>query len=194
MPAEVISLNAPRKTRVLNTPYEFLPAFEIQLAALLCCRPQFFGRIGVYIDPKLLSLPATKRAIMAAQDIERVTGRGPSAYMHVMQYLRRQMREGKCTLEELYEVNDMFHLVMEQGIMREDDVASEVIPLLKRRMQFDALTSATSSFVSGSGLQQACEKLGKALRVGDVDASGGAILSAENRALFNQARDRKSVV
>lgn len=158
--------------------YGLDPAFERAAVTLACTKPRFFGRIGHALDPDALGAPAAKLAVQAAQAIATDTGNGPASTILVVQRLRRWMSEGRCTLEAIEEVGDLFDLAEDAGLPGEDAVVAELTPVLQRRMQHDAVRAALDDFGHHGDMQRVAELVVRAARLGQADSSVGVRLGA----------------
>lgn len=152
--------------------YGFSIQFEKALAVLCCSRPKFWGRIGTTLDPDALKDEASKLAITAVKAIAVDLGRGPSSSLIVVQRLRRWMDDGKVTLEQIRLVGELLE-DMEDNLPPEDEVISEVTPVLKRRAQQQAVRMAIKESARGDDLSEVAAAIERADRIGVVDTSQG---------------------
>lgn len=167
------------------------PLFERQVIYLCCTRPRFYGRIGFAIDPESLGSPIMKRALLAVRMIARDLGRGPESYAHVAQRLQRQRVEGKMMLEEIHEViNDLGEIEDAGQIPSEDAVVGELAPLLRRRLQAQAVILATQEYAKRGNFSKVMETIVRAATLGDADASVGTRFGAGAASEFAKTVER----
>lgn len=158
------------------SPYNFAPSFEAKLVTMMCVRPKLFARFSE-LDPAGLGREEARRALEAARAIEKDVGRGPDDVSLVLQRLRRWMNEGRVTLDEIQETADMFDAVEDAGLPAEDLVVAEAAPVLKRRIEKEALDEAMQEYgKKGGDVAKALVRLAKAQRVGEQEVSVGALL------------------
>jgi len=156
-----------------NDSYGFGLDFERTIIALCCQRPQFWGRIGKSLDVDLLRDPACRKALEALRAIANDLGRGPSDPLLVIQRMRRFRDEGKMTLEEIRAVGELLEDADDRGLPQEDEVVSEVAPILQRRAQQAAVRKAITAHGKGTDLDEIGQEMIDAGRIGEVDTSQG---------------------
>lgn len=162
-------------------PYGFQPRMERVLIFMSCSSPRFYGRIGVNLDPELLRLEESKLALRAAHQMNADTGHGPSSPILVLQRLRRWMADGKVSMEKIRLVAGLFDDAEDDPqFPTEDEVVSEIAPILQERIRDDAVNLAIESFGKRGDLQKVVELESKAARIGQVDTSVGTILGSES--------------
>ncbi len=161
-------------------PYSFDPQFEKQVATLACSRPRFWGRVGCELDPELFKGEAAKLAMRAARAIATEVGHGPGSPVLVIQRLRGWMNDGKCALEAIKKVSELFDDAEDAGLLDDDSVIAELAPMLQERMRKEAVKTAIESFGKKGDLSKAMEIENKAARIGQVDTSIGTILGPES--------------
>lgn len=193
MGATIISLNDARRSLRAQA-YAFLPDFQAVLATALCSRPTLFGRIGIHLEPSCIELVPARLAISAAKDMEHAVGMGPSNLLQALQWLRRLMDEGRCTSDEIASVNAMFDDATDRiGMLDDAAICALVVPVLKRRMQFDAATRMTAAITTRSdSFEPICDTLQKSLRVGETDLSIGFVanMTARDSVILERAARR----
>ncbi len=158
--------------------YGFAPGFERALATMVCGRPKFFGRFAMELDDECLHLAPAKLAIRVAKMIARETQRGPGAPILVIQRLNRLMGEGKVTREDIIAVAEMFDDAEDAGLPSEEQAINEVVPILKRRIEREAIEAGTIAYGRRSDLGQEMGRiLHRARKVGQENEEGiGALL------------------
>ena len=149
--------------------YNFDPAFEQQVVTLICARPRFWGRVGQELDPELFRSEPAKLAMRAARSIFDEAGHGPGSPALVIQRLRRWMADGKCSLEAIKKVAEVFDSAEDAGLLDDDEVIAELTPMLQERMRKDAVKIAIESYGKKGDLSKAVALEEKALRIGLPD-------------------------
>lgn len=156
-------------------PYLFDPAFERAVVTLCASKSRFWARIGYALDPDCMGLPASRLVLQACALIHREVGHGPTASMLVIQRLRRLMAEGKVALAQIHEAADVFDQAEDFGLPNEDDVAKELTPLIRRRMQSEAVMLSHDQYAKRGDFKIVVDLVNKASRVGEQDNSIGTI-------------------
>jgi hypothetical protein len=156
-------------------PYGFDPAFERVVAAMLCCRPKFYGLVGHELEPARMEVPSARLAVMAAQEIGAESGRGPSDPVLVLQRLRRWVADGKVTSDEVDAVLD---LIEESGHNPppELDVVMEAKPVIQRLLHEEAVRATMEAYSKRGDMGKAKELIRRAETVGVQDRSVGSKL------------------
>ena len=156
--------------------YGFTPAFEKALVFLMCSRPRFYGRVGHGVDPEALRVPAGKDAVLAAHAIAKDVGHGPESPLLVLQRLRRWQEEGRVTHEQVVAVSDLIDEVEDSAPPSEDGVATEVVPVLKRRLEHGVAQAAFDAVGKKGDMERVEAALHKAKTIGVSDVSLGTKL------------------
>ncbi len=165
--------------RVPKDHYPFRPRFEKSIAVLSSCDPRFYRRTSYAVDPELLKRPECKLAMRAIKSIEAESGKTPDDPGLVVQHLERWRHEGKVTVEEVDDVEDMFDQVLSNGTPPMEGIESELVPILRRRIQKEAARSASEEYGKGSvDLGRAAELIQKANKLGTEAASAGPVAEA----------------
>ena len=185
MAAKVISLAGRAKKA---DPYDLEERFERVVVTMACGMPGFYGRIGNLLDPECVSLEPSKWALRAAFAIYTDNTEGPESALVVLQRLKRWVREGKLTNADLAEVSDLFDAAEDAGLLSEEAAVNELAPILRRRMELDAVRHATAQFGKGEGLEEVSEMLEQASRIGVSDTSVGMCLGPESGAVAASMR------
>jgi hypothetical protein len=172
-----------------NQPYWLDPGFERAVVTLACCRPRFYGRIGHALDPSCLTLPEAKLALEAALAVGKALGRGPESCLIVLQRIRRWMDEGRSTLEEAQAVSDMFDAAEDAGLPTEEAAVQELAPLLRKRIQGDAVRAAMDDYAKGDAdFERTTKLIHRAKTLGDTDTSVGIRLGSASFAELERVR------
>jgi KaiC/GvpD/RAD55 family RecA-like ATPase len=154
--------------------YAFDPGFERAVVYYVCSRPGFFGRVGHALDVDALDDEAGKIAIQAAQAIADENGKGPSSSAIVLQRLRRWSREGRTTIDQIHAVAALLDAAEDDTLPTEDDVAGEVVPILKRRRQRLAVDQAIEEYAKRGDFSAVREAIVESERLGEVDVTPGS--------------------
>lgn len=157
-------------------PYNLDPGFERMVLTLSACSPRFYGRLGYALDAECCELPEAKLILDAVRQIARELGHGPESVLLVLQRLRRRMTEGKVTLEQVQAVAGLFDLAEDDGLQDENDVVTELTPVIRRRMEHDALITGLDNFAGRRGFENVVDLFARAKRLGQVNTSAGTRL------------------
>ncbi len=174
-----------------SRPYNFDPVFEKAVAFLACNNPRFYGRVGTSLDPELFKTDASKLAVRVAHVIYKDSGHGPSAGVLVLQRLRAWMADGKCTIQAIKDVAELFDDVEDTGVPDPDGVIVELTPLLQQRLRDEAVQLGIESFGKNGDLSRVVALEEKAVRIGTVDTSVGTMLGPDSWAEISALRDQE---
>ena len=178
----------PAKDKQEIRPYGLEQDFEASLVALLCTRPRFYGRIGRELDPEAMGTAAASLAVQTCQEIAKGSGSGPTNALIVIQRLRRRMDEGTVTRDEMGAVDDLIAEAEDAGLLNEDDVLGEVVPILKRRIQGEAIRMAMHQYGSKTELGPAMKMLDRAEALGRNDTSMGVKVGGASFGVIDSLR------
>jgi len=170
--------------------YNLEPAFERMVVTIACKSPKFCGALHGALDPECLGISASTIAMRACFAIQKDGGRGPAALLLVIQRLRRMQSEGKVTTDEIIAVSDLFDAAEDAGLLDEDAVLVELTPILRRRVERDAVEKAVNAFQKREDLDGAFTEMERAKRIGLNDTSIGTLLGPDS---FDQIERLKSV-
>lgn len=165
--------------RAKKEPYDFTEDFERALVALVCSRPRVYARIGEEVDPECVNAPAARLALRAARSIAQDTGRGPTSLLLVIQRLRRWMGDGKITQADVEGVADLFDAAEDAQLPAEDALIAEVAPILKRRLEREAVLESIAELQKSGDPTRALRKLDRAARVGQSSESRGTLFGPQ---------------
>jgi len=158
-------------------PFNFDPTFERALVYVLCSHPRTWSLIGVEVEADCLAAPSAKLAIQAAAIVARERGTGPESTVVVMQRLRRWMSEGKVTHDQIVAVADYFDAAEDAGAMVSDEaLLAEVVPILKRRMEREAIETGLSEYQRRGDVHGAMQRLEKAKHLGEYEDTVGVAI------------------
>ena len=157
-------------------PYPFEVRFARIVATLACTSQAFYARVGKYLEADAFPDEQCKLAVRTAKLVAGEAGRGPDSALIIIQRLRRQMHEGTVTQDQIEAVNDMFDEVEDVGVPDTELVLAEVVPVLKRRLERDALERGFASYHKRGDMSAVSEALAEARRIGEVDTDLGTVL------------------
>ncbi len=165
--------------------------FERLSAYYACSRPRFWGRVGHAVEPDSLASVPLRLALKAAAEIARDHGRGPNGWAVVVQRLRRWMHEGKTSQEQVLAVVEALGDVEDAGLSSDEDaVTAELAPVLRRRMQAQAVMLATEEYARRGDFQRVMDLVLRAGTIGDVDISLGTRFGRAAIGEFGQVIER----
>jgi len=159
--------------------YGLDPDFERDMVVSLCRKPKLYNRIGNYIEPSALKDDVALRLMQTAQVIANETGSGPSSDVIVIQRLNRMREEGSVSQEEINACLDFFDEFDDNEEQPNlEQIANEIIPILKRRKQREALEVAIDSFGKRKDISQSVETLQRVDRLGATEETKGLDISS----------------
>jgi len=171
----VVPLNTQSQRKV--QPYGFAPEFEESLVYLCASRFKVFEAVGRTLDSDALGTPTGKLVLKLTQEVARDTGNGPKSNVVVMQRAARWREAGKLTQEDVESVGKLFDAVEDDGVPPSDAILSEVIPVLRHRMQWDLLVKGVDDVAKGRDVSKIVGDLARASTLGEVgEGIGGAAL------------------
>ena len=162
----------------VNQDYGFDPDFEAVIAYLCANNTDFFNRLGHAIDPLALATAPASLVVKACQEIGRERGVGPSSDIIVVQRVKRWVRDGKATYEDVAAAVDVLDYAEELGLPKIEDVINEAAPLVRERVTTDALSDAIGAVGASSDkqLQKALRIVAEARSLGQTDSSLGTAI------------------
>lgn len=153
--------------------------FEIVVAGLACTRPSFWGRIGEHVDPEMLEDETCQLVMRACHSLAVDNTRPPDTPAIVLQRIQRWHGEGKVTYDDLEKAEELVVTAMEDARhYDEETVVKEIMPVLQRHMERDALNFGLDAFGKKRNLGTVATMLEKAYSIGVVDTSAGAPVNA----------------
>ena len=156
--------------------YEVNESFAEALAVVCAKRPKVWARIGQSLDPDCLPSDTAALVVKAVKAIAQDLGRGPDSSVLVVQRLRRWKGEGSVTQDQLDDVSDMFDDVEDGGEPDAEALMQEIVPILRRRLEREALDKGFGAFQKRGSLDQAVAMITRANRLGEVDTDLGTLL------------------
>lgn len=161
--------------------YGFDFGMERAIAAYSCKSHKFWGRVGRALDLDLIENKTVKLTLEAVRAITTDLGRGPSDSLVVIARLRRWMEDGKVTLEQILAVGELLEDADDANLPLEDEIASEVVPVLKRRAQQKAVRMAiASNSQDDDNAEQIAEQFTNVARIGETDTTQGIRIGVDS--------------
>lgn len=172
-------------------PYNLAPAFERAVVYYACSKPRFYGRVAYAVDPDLLTADPAKLLMKAAQAVAKdQNGKGPAASNVVVQRIRRWVDEGQILYEDLDAAGRLLDDAEDFGLPPMDDVITELAPVVRRRVQWQALQKGYDEFAKRSDeFDGTMDLIAKAKRLGQEDVSGGVRINADAFDAIEQLRN-----
>ena len=176
-------------------PYNLEPFFEQAVLTLAASHPRFWRKIGVHLDPECLgNVPLAKCVLGAVRLIAKDLGHGPGDPLILLQRLRRQSDEGQVTIEQIQAVSTMIDTV-EDGLpnglsgLDEDEVISELAPVLQRRLQSQAVLAAHDEFARHGDFASVQALVDQAGRIGRKDVVSGSRFGVQSLSVIDSVRN-----
>lgn len=160
-------------------PYNFDPGWERSLTFVACSRPLFWGKAAHAVDPDQLGAAPAKLAFEIAGALYREMGRGPEKPVQVIQRARLWYVDGKVTHEEVIALVDYFDAAEDAGLLSEEALTNELVPILRKRIQQMAAYAAGDDLRHGRDMSKTQGLIEKANRLGAVDESVGVTLDPD---------------
>lgn len=152
-------------------PYRLDPRFESAVILSTVKRPKFYGVIGHALEPEALGSKTNALALKAVRAIAKDLGNAPTHENTVIQRVRRWVDDGMVTQEELNEVIDLF--LDAPSLPPEAEVIAELTPVLRRRMEADAVRMAMDEYAKKGDFDAVQRIISKAKNLGRHDTSTG---------------------
>lgn len=165
-----------------DEPYGFDEPFERAVTYLACSDEKFWSMVGYAIDPALLSSQNAKLLFTAAGAVARDTGRSPASALIVIQRLRRWMREGRYTQDDVFGCNDYLDDALAAGIPNVQVAIGEIVPILRRRAEIEAIETGLKELQGGNNLSRINTALERAASIGRVNEDLGTTWGAQTAA------------
>tara|TARA_A100001391_G_scaffold204653_3_gene201113 strand:+ start:4249 stop:5553 length:1305 start_codon:yes stop_codon:yes gene_type:complete len=171
----------------MSTHYGLDSEFERIVAALLVTRPKFYKRIIKQIDPA--SFQDEGASLVAS--LCRSFKKPPGSPTIVKQRARRRLDKGKFSEDE-YEavVEFLYEIEQDEPTVSSEDVLQELVPVLRRRMEKEALDQGLKAFTNSEDLSAVGDMLNKAYRLGAVESTLGTMLSP---AIMDQIEELRNI-
>jgi hypothetical protein len=160
-------------------PYGLALEFEQTAVTLACARPTFWALVGHALDPGALVDESHRLVLRAARVIATETGRGPANRTIVLQRVRRWMAEGKLTQESFEGAVEALGALSLHDVS-EEAIAAELVPIVRKRLQQDAVRAAIDEYGKAGDFVRTMEMLEGAKRLGSHDVSVGSRLGMDS--------------
>lgn len=159
-------------------PYDFDPRFEACVLFYVCSDSKFWAAAGRELEVDSFSLAPAKALCEAARQLHK-EGVPPSC-LGVLQRLRATVSAGKLEARLLEESDALFESVLELQPKppSAEAVLSELIPLLKRRLQSKAVLLSHQQWASRGDFTVVAATLARAERLGRGEEQPGVQLGA----------------
>ncbi len=160
-------------------PYGLDAVFERIVAQFCATSTKFWGKVAPGLDPEAITDPTARLIIRACGTIFRETGRGPTSYAIVMQRLRSWREQGKVPDKDLQPAKIALADAEEDLVdFDEQAILLELLPVLRRRMEKNALKRGYDTYSKKGDLAPVSLMLDKAQRLGAADTSTGLQLGS----------------
>jgi KaiC/GvpD/RAD55 family RecA-like ATPase len=156
--------------------YELDPSFLDAVAYLCCASPRFWAQIGREIDAELVPDDTARLVIATCGRLARDLGRGPDSPVLVLQQIRAGVSTGKIAHNDLVAASELLDRVEDVGVPAEDGVIAMLAPVLRRKMEADALQQMIEAYGKRADLTEVMELVAKSQRLGKVDLDTGTRL------------------
>jgi hypothetical protein len=159
-------------------PYGLEPDFERFVVYYAVRSPRFWSLAGHAIEPLSLEIAGAALAVEASRQLAKELGHGPDAPVLVLQRLRRGVYDGKVTQEMVQEVVDLLDYVDDEFDRppEMESVVAELLPVLKRRMQSQAIILAHGEFAKRGDFTSVRAAFDKADSLGRSEHVGSTTL------------------
>ena len=168
--------------------YEFSVPFESALVTRLCASPRLFAKIGRDLDIDLLNTESARLAASAAKAVEKDAGHGPDSTIVVVQRLRRWCHEGKVTAAQIESVSDMMDSAEDAGLPSDEVILAEAVPVLRRRIQHDALMLGMQDHGARRDLDRSIKLLSRASSLGLTEETAGIRFGGDSFKAIDQLK------
>jgi len=168
--------------------------FERIVAQLAATNTEFFRRVGRHLAIEIFTDETCKTVIQVCRQIGEEENKAPGSSVIVRQRLRAHHDAGKITRELLQESLELLDDADEDcDAYDTEEILKELIPVLKRHAQKEALNTAIDSFSKRTDMEHVSALLENALRIGSDDRKLGTKLSSKVIAQINKLRNAKKL-
>lgn len=168
--------------------------FERIVAQMAATNTEFFRRVGRHLVPEIFENNATKTIIQICRQIAERENKSSCSSVIVRQRLRAQHDAGKIAQDHLDECLELLDDADDDaGAFDVESILSELIPVLKRHAEKDALNKAIDSFSNRRGLDEVSELLESAKRIGADDRKLGSQLTSKVIEQIEKLRNTKKL-
>ena len=170
-------------------PYGLALPFEAAVLVACCSSPTFWSRVGHALDAARMEHPLSEAIIAAVRMIAVDTGRGPRSPLVVLQRLKRLVDQGKLGAHIVTQVNNLIDDTTDAGMPPEDDMVTEIVPVVRRKMQSEAVLAAHDEFARRGDFSEVVTMLEKAHGLGAEKVVGRVRLDKDG---FQSIEDYKA--
>lgn len=165
--------------------------FELAVLHSCCSRPSFWKRVGGELDPKRMGLRMSAVILTACRRIASEVGRPPTSPLVVLQRIKRWNEEGKLKAEDVQEVADYFDKAEDRGLIAEDDLVAELVPVVRRKMHSEAVLKAHDEFSRRGDFSETKAIVEKADRLGEVVSIDDTNLTSQGMDTLDEQNEER---
>lgn len=162
--------------------------FEEAVAVLASRDGRFYAVVAHAIEVDCLASTEVKLVMKAVHAIAADSGRGPETSLVVVQRLHRWKRDGQHSLDEVQACGEMMERAEERGLPSVDEAVQELVPILKRRMEQEAIKSALDDYGKRGDLGHAQELLDKSRKLGVSGENAGVVIGDQSFGAIERVR------
>lgn len=157
-------------------PYGLEEIVERAVVYYSATRPKFYWSIGRQLNPELMSNGAgghgePKLAMQAVLEAAHRNNRKGVTSVHIVtQVLHDWVEDGQITVDAKTHTSLWLLECGQLQLPDEDEVRRALVPLLKRRLEYEFVNQAFETYQTGGDLNNVRTKLDETLRVGEDDA------------------------
>jgi len=168
--------------------YGLSPQFELAVLRFAAVSPSFQRRVGYAVDAAFMDHPQADLILRACRAIEVESGRPPASTVIVVQRVRRWVAEGRVKMDAFAAVGQTFDEADDLPPISEEEVIAEFAPILRRRMQSDAVIKAHDEYGRRGDFRSVMEALERANKLGESELVRDVALSAQGLSIFDLAQ------
>jgi hypothetical protein len=171
-----------------KAPYEFDPRFEACVLFYCATDAKFWRQAGKELEVDCLELPTAKHVMQVCRLAYKANASLAPSTLGVIQRLTASVTQGQLDPAIPSAVDEMFESVLELQPCRPpaDAILSELVPLLKRRLQSKAIQTAHQEWATRGTFGAVRETLAKADRLGRVEERPGVRVGAQGFAAISE--------
>lgn len=149
--------------------YGLHPDFEQIVLWYAASDRKFWSRVGHAMESAGFEHQLAEPIWTAIRAIDRDAGSGPGNTLLVLQRMRQRVNDGKLTLETLQAAVDMFEDVEDHGVPDMEAVITELLPVVRGRMQKHAIEAAHTDYAKQGDFTATMGLLDRAHRLGEFE-------------------------
>ena len=156
----------------MSEKYGLHPAFEEVVLWYCSSSPKFWSSIGQHLVPEACETTMAPAILNTCRQLAKEAGgTGPSSPLLIVQRMSRLVAAGKITQATVQMANDVYERVEElPEVPKEDQVINEMVPVLRRQMEWQATEAAIDQVQKGGDFEQIRKRLDVAATLGQVGA------------------------